>query len=50
MIGLYKTEVTGHLGPWETPAQVEAATSEWAGWYNTAAGDAAHRRPPAGRV
>src|SRR6516164_6168914 len=22
-------------GPWETPAQVEAATSEWAGWYNT---------------
>ena len=24
-----------HLGPWETPAQVEAATSEWAGWDNT---------------
>ena len=36
VIGLYKTEVTGHLGPWETPAQVEAATSEWASWYNTA--------------
>ena len=35
VIGLYKTEVTGHLGPWETPAQVEAATSEWASWYNT---------------
>ena len=35
IIGLYKTEVTGHLGPWETPAQIEAATSEWAGWYNT---------------
>jgi len=35
IIGLYKTECTGHLGPWETPAQVEAATSEWAGWYNT---------------
>ena len=35
IIGLYKTEVTGHLGPWETPAQVEAATSEWASWYNT---------------
>ena len=34
--GLYKTEVTGHLGPWETPARVEAATSEWASWYNTA--------------
>ena len=28
IIGLYKTEVTSHLGPWETPAQVEAATSE----------------------
>jgi putative transposase len=36
IIGLYKTECTGHLGPWETPAQVEAATSEWASWYNTA--------------
>ncbi len=35
IIGLYKTEVIGHLGPWETPAQVEAATAEWAGWYNT---------------
>ena len=35
IIGLYKTEVTGHLGPWETPARVEAATSEWASWYNT---------------
>ena len=48
VIGLYKTEVTGHLGPWETPAQVEAATSEWASWYNTRAGDATHRGPPAG--
>jgi len=36
IIGLYKTECIDHLGPWETPAQVEAATSEWAGWYNTA--------------
>ena len=27
IVGLYKTEVTGHLGPWETPARVEAATS-----------------------
>ena len=35
IIGLYKTEVIDHLGPWETPAQVEAATCEWAGWYNT---------------
>ena len=50
IVGLYKTEVIDHLGPWETPAQVEAATSEWASWYNTAAGDAAHRRPPAGRI
>ena len=36
IIGLYKTEVIDHLGPWETPAQVEAATSEWASWYNNA--------------
>ena len=36
IIGLYKAEVIDHLGPWETPAQVEAATSEWASWYNTA--------------
>jgi putative transposase len=36
IVGLYKTEVIDHLGPWETPAQVEAATSEWASWYNTA--------------
>ena len=36
IIGLYKTEVIAHLGPWETPAAVEAATSQWAGWYNTA--------------
>ena len=36
VIGLYKTEVIDHLGPWESPARVEAATSEWASWYNTA--------------
>ena len=35
VIGLYKTEVIDHLGPWETPARVEAATAEWASWYNT---------------
>jgi putative transposase len=35
IIGLYKTECIDHQGPWETPAQVEAATSEWASWYNT---------------
>ena len=52
IIGLYKTEVTGHLGPWETPAQVEAATSEWAGWYNTARvmrRTGGHRRPSTSR-
>ncbi len=36
IVGLYKTEVIDHLGPWETPARVEAATSQWASWYNTA--------------
>ena len=35
MIGLYKTEVINHQGPWETIAQVEAATGQWVGWYNT---------------
>jgi putative transposase len=35
IIGLYKAEVIDHLGPWETPARVEAATAEWASWYNT---------------
>jgi hypothetical protein len=27
--------VINHLGPWEIIAQVEAATGEWASWYNT---------------
>lgn len=35
VIGLYKTEVIAHLGPWETPARVEAPTGEWVSWYNT---------------
>jgi putative transposase len=49
IVGLYKTEVIDHLGPWETPAQVEAATSEWAGWYNTArVMRRTGGRPPAG--
>src|SRR5262249_61751760 len=48
IIGLYKTECIDHQGPWETPAQVEAATSEWASWYNTARGmRRTGRRPPA---
>lgn len=34
IIGLYKAEVIDHLGPWANPARVEAATSEWAGWYD----------------
>lgn len=34
IIGLYKTEVINHQGPWETIGQVEAATGQWAGWYN----------------
>jgi putative transposase len=34
IIGLYKTEVISHQGPWETIAAVEAATGQWAGWYN----------------
>ena len=50
VIGLYKTEVIDHLGPWETPAQVEAATSEWASWYNTARVMRRTGRPPAGRI
>lgn len=35
IIGLYKAEVVNHQGPWETTGQVEAATGQWAGWYNT---------------
>ena len=46
VIGLYKTEVIDHLGPWETPARVEAATSEWASWYNTARHRSLSPHPP----
>jgi putative transposase len=35
IIGLYKTEVINHQGPWETIARVEAATGQWVSWYNT---------------
>ena len=34
MIGLYKTEVIAHQGPWRDLAQVETATATWAGWFN----------------
>ena len=34
VIGLYKSEVIAHQGPWRDLAQVEAATAAWAGWFN----------------
>jgi transposase InsO family protein len=35
VIGLYKTEVIYHLGPWHGPEDVEFATLEWVSWYNS---------------
>jgi putative transposase len=34
-IGLYKTELIHHEGPWRNVDQVEAATAEWVHWFNT---------------
>ena len=34
IIGLYKTEVIYHLGPWRGPNDVEIATLEWVHWFN----------------
>jgi len=34
VIGLYKTEVIRHRGPWKTFEEVEYATLEWVDWYN----------------
>jgi putative transposase len=34
IIGLYKTEVIAHQGPWRDLAQVETATATWVGWFN----------------
>ena len=34
MIGLYKTEVIAHQGPWRDLAQVETATATWVGWFS----------------
>lgn len=34
IIGLYKTEVVFHQGPWETVTDVEVATLEWVYWFN----------------
>lgn len=35
VIGLYKTEVIRHAGPWRGLDDVEFATLEWVSWYNT---------------
>jgi putative transposase len=34
-IGLYKTELIHHEGPWRDVDQVEAATASWVLWFNT---------------
>ena len=42
MIGLYKTEVIHHLGPypapyldlWKSASQIEWETLNWVSWYN----------------
>ena len=35
MIGLFKTEVIRHAGPWRSLDDVEYATLEWVAWFNT---------------
>lgn len=35
VIGLFKTEVIRHGGPWRTLDNVEFATLEWVAWFNT---------------
>lgn len=34
-IGLYKSELIHHEGPWRDLDQVEAATASWVLWFNT---------------
>ena len=34
VIGLYKTEVIRHEGPWKGLDEVEFATLEWVDWFN----------------
>ena len=34
VIGLYKTEVINHLGPWKSRSQLEWETLKWVDWYN----------------
>ena len=36
VIGLYKTEVIRHEGPWKGLEEVEFATLEWVDWFNNA--------------
>jgi transposase InsO family protein len=35
VIGLFKTEVIRHAGPWRGLGDVEYATLEWVSWFNT---------------
>lgn len=35
VIGLFKTEVIRHAGPWRSLEDVEFATLEWVAWFNT---------------
>lgn len=34
VIGLFKTEVVHHQGPWRTFEPIEYATLVWVDWYN----------------
>ena len=34
VIGLFKTEVVKHLGPWKTKGLLEWETMKWMHWYN----------------
>jgi len=34
IIGLFKTEVINHRGPWKGRESVEYATLEWVDWFN----------------
>ena len=34
IIGLYKTEVVRHRGPWRSLENLELATLEWVDWFN----------------
>ena len=35
IIGLFKTDVIHHAGPWRSFDDVEYATLEWVAWFNT---------------